>query len=263
MATAQLQVSVNGGAPQTGGIDVPSAATLQFSAVSTVGWTQQRWEIIDYPEGWATPSGWTLRADGVIYSTSVTPTLITLPANTVQWGCWCPQLLINEQLASATDLGTGLLDKATRLTMLSPSGQRDIGALEEGQFCTTTTLKKQWLRSYQRNLRTLEGTAVVATSNATPVYVVLATLAVGDVRQVDVIAKVAKADGTVRQTFKLSALYYGAAGPTATIDGSITTTATGTGAAAVTLDLSGATVRLKITGIAATSLTTTYQASVF
>ncbi len=102
----------------------------------------------------------------------------------------------------------------------------------------------------------------VATADATPVYVTLATLAVGDVRQVDVIAKVAKADGSTRQVFKLTGLYYGAAGPTATIDGSVGSTATGTGAAAVTLDVTGATVRLKITGVAATDLVTTYEANV-
>lgn len=102
----------------------------------------------------------------------------------------------------------------------------------------------------------------VPTSDATPAFVVLATLAVGDVAQVDVIAKVAKADGSVRQVFKLSALAYGAAGPTATFDGSVGSTATGTGAAAVTLDVSGATVRLKVTGIAATDLVTTYEAHV-
>lgn len=103
------------------------------------------------------------------------------------------------------------------------------------------------------------GLSPVTTADATPVYVTLATLAVGDVKQIDVVATVAKADATVRQNFKLSGLYYGAAGPTATIDGSLSTTATGTGTAAVTLDLSGATVRLKITGIAATTLVTTYD----
>ena len=102
----------------------------------------------------------------------------------------------------------------------------------------------------------------VATANATPVYVTLATLAVGDVAVVDVVAKVKNASGSVRQSCKLSGLYYGAAGPTATIDGSLSTTSAGTGAAAVTLDVSGATVRLKITGIAATDLVTTYDASV-
>lgn len=104
----------------------------------------------------------------------------------------------------------------------------------------------------------------IPTSDATPVYVTLATLAVGDVKKVDVIVKIAKADGTVRQSFKLDALVYGAAGPTATLaDGALTDAAPyGTGTAVAELDLSGATVRLKITGIAATALVTTYDPSI-
>jgi hypothetical protein len=101
----------------------------------------------------------------------------------------------------------------------------------------------------------------VPTPDDTPVYITLATFEVGDVRQVDVIAKVAKADGTVRQTFKLSGLYYGAAGPTATQD-TYSAVGTGTGTAVISLEVTGAIVRLKIVGIAATALVTTYDASV-
>lgn len=104
--------------------------------------------------------------------------------------------------------------------------------------------------------------STIATTDATPAYATLATLAVGDVVQVDVVVKIAKSDGSVRQSFKLSAIYYGAAGPTATIDGTVSSTTAGTGAAAATLDVTGAVVRLKITGIAATSLVTTFEAHV-
>ncbi len=102
----------------------------------------------------------------------------------------------------------------------------------------------------------------VLTSDATPTFAILATLAENDVKQIDVIAKVTSADASVRQVFRLSALYYGAAGPVATIDGSVATTDTGTGTAVITLDTSGATVRLSVTGIAATDLTTTYDTSI-
>jgi hypothetical protein len=104
----------------------------------------------------------------------------------------------------------------------------------------------------------------IATTNATPVYVVLATLAVGAVKEVDVIVTISKSDGTVRQSFKLSGLFYGAAGPTATLDGGSLTDSSprGTGTADARLDLSGGNVRLKITGIAATNLTTKFDASV-
>ncbi len=103
----------------------------------------------------------------------------------------------------------------------------------------------------------------VTTANATPVYETLYTLATSEVRAVDVIAKIVKADGSVRQAFRLSANIYSNAG-TATLDGGSLTDASprGTGTAAAALDLSGASIRLKITGIAATDLVTTYEASV-
>lgn len=101
----------------------------------------------------------------------------------------------------------------------------------------------------------------VTTADDTPTYVTLATLSEGDVKQIDVIAKVASSDGSVRQTFKLTGIYYGAGGPTATQD-SYTAIPTGTGSADVAIGVTGAIVRLQITGIIATDLVTTYNASI-
>jgi hypothetical protein len=102
---------------------------------------------------------------------------------------------------------------------------------------------------------------IVTTSDSPVIYVTLATLAVGDVKRISVLATVAKSDAATRQSFRLEGLFYGAAGPTATLDGGSLTDASpyGTGAAIVELDLSAALVRLKITGVAATTLTTTYE----
>lgn len=104
----------------------------------------------------------------------------------------------------------------------------------------------------------------VSTGDATPVYVTLATLAVGDVKAIDVLVTIKNADASVRQSFKLSGLFYGAAGPTATLDGGSLTDAAprGTGTANARFSISIATVRLKITGIAATNLVTTYDVSI-
>ncbi len=104
--------------------------------------------------------------------------------------------------------------------------------------------------------------SVVTTTDATPTFVILATLAVGDVVGIDVLAKVASSTGSVRQTFKIAAVVYGAAGPTATLDAAPDVTSKGTGTAAVTIDVTGATARLKVTGIVATNLTTTYEVHV-
>ena len=148
---AIAQVSVNGAAAASGGIDVPSAATLQFSGVSTVGWKQQRWELYEYPEGFATPSGWALAADGTIFSTDVLPTLVTLPASSVLWGPWSLRLKVNEAVSDDTTKVPNLTDVGTICNMLSPKGQRMIAALEGTQFCTPTTRGKSWVRTLQRN----------------------------------------------------------------------------------------------------------------
>lgn len=156
-AYAKILISVNGGANQSGGIEVPSAAVIRHRGESTVGWLRQRWEYLDYPEGWATPAGWTLEAaTGIIYSTAVEPDDITLPADAVLWGKWFPRLMINEQLDTDQRLDGSLLDDTTILSMLSPNGLRDTAARETSQFTTATTRFKNFLRDYQRTLRTID-----------------------------------------------------------------------------------------------------------
>lgn len=153
---AKLLISVNGGGPVSGGVDVPSAATIQLSAESTVGWKQQRWEIYDYPEGFATPASWTLAADGTIFTTDPVPALITLPANTELWGPWGFRLVIDEAVVDDDTQIEGLIDEATAIHMASPGGLRKPMAFEDTQFCTPTTLHKKWVRTLQRVLDAIE-----------------------------------------------------------------------------------------------------------
>lgn len=169
MAQAQLQVSVNGAPPVRGGVEVPSGATLAFSGVNAAGWERARYEIIDYPEGWGVPAGWSQEADGTIVSTDFIPTTITLPANTVRWGKWYPRLLVNDQIdESKTRLQNGeLFDDTCMISMLSPKGQRDVCALEGDHFTTSTTRVKKWARDIQRNLRAIEAVAVGSPAGTT------------------------------------------------------------------------------------------------
>lgn len=108
----------------------------------------------------------------------------------------------------------------------------------------------------------LSDRAAILTADAAPVSVPLVTLALGEVRQVDVIVRIASADAAVRQCFKLSAIVYGAAGPAATLDAAVVSLASGTGTALAELVVAGASLNLRITGIAATDLVTRYDASV-
>lgn len=154
---AKVLASVGGGAPTSGGLDVAGGSTLDLSAESTVGWKQAVWEFYDYPEGWATPAGWTLRADGVVFYAGFTPPQITMPLASVRWGVWMLRLRVNEQVIDDKNRLANLLDDTTAISIASPKGQRDIGARERSHFTTESTRLKAWLRSYQRNLRVIEG----------------------------------------------------------------------------------------------------------
>jgi hypothetical protein len=156
---AKILVSVNGAGPASGGIEVPSEATIAFTAESTVGWLRARWEIVDYPEGFTAPDGWSTDDDGTIFYLGFDPPSFDLPVAAVRWGKWYPRLILNEQMDNdqvVLDEGR-LIDETTMLSMLSPGGLRDICAREQQHFTTVGTRIKSWLRALQQNLRVLEG----------------------------------------------------------------------------------------------------------
>lgn len=255
---AKILVSVNGGANTSGGLDIPSAATIQLSGESTVGWTAVRWEIFDYPEGWATPAGWSLDANGVIYSTAFTPPSFTMPDAGTLWGVWMLRLMVNEQIATDKVL-ENLLDETSALGMTSPSGLRDIGAREGSQFTTATTVVKQWIRSYQRNLRALENPTIpLTTTDATATRVRRYPVADGSVRCIRAIIKVQSSNGSgaVRGEWEVKGAWARVGGTLSAAYAATITEVFKVGTpGAPTFVLNGNTdVDLKVTGIASTNL---------
>lgn len=143
---AIAQVSVNGGAPQTGGLTVAGGSTMQLSLTNGSLITNVRWEIYAYPDEWPTPAGWTLDATtGIIYSTDTTPSLITLEAAATRWGKWLVRVIGNggtkNGVAPVQDPVTGsylpndVIDIATGWKVLSPSiGLSELALFEGTQF---------------------------------------------------------------------------------------------------------------------------------
>ena len=130
---AQVTASINAGAYQSGGLTVPSAATLALAMASTVGVTSQLWEVYSYPDGWTAPAGWT-RVGGVgtsYQSNAIVPPLITLPPSSSIWGKWMLRLTANGNLPAGS---VGLVDEATAIRMLSPNGLDDFAFNEGSQF---------------------------------------------------------------------------------------------------------------------------------
>src|SRR6266576_2933011 len=111
---AKLLVSRNGGALTSGGLVVLFGDAIQLSGESTVGWQQQRWDIVYYPVGYGLPSGWTFDSStGSFFSTAVVPPPFTLPPNTT-WGRWMLRLRINDALTNSSALQQ-LTDSSTAL----------------------------------------------------------------------------------------------------------------------------------------------------
>jgi len=208
-ATAKFYVSVNGGANQDGGIDLPSGgAVVRFVPFSTNGWLRARWEIYDYPEGFSTPTGWVLAGDGTIFYEGFDPPQFTIPSASELWGVYMLRLLVNEQVTDDTARRPDLLDDGNALSMLSPRGIRGIGAREAQHFTTPSTRVKGWLRSLQRTLRTLEAPGFSAeTTGTTARPLQRYPLANGDVRAIRAIVVCRSADGTRRGEFEVKALY--------------------------------------------------------
>ncbi len=155
----KLLVSVNGAGTTSGLVAAAFTDTLQFSIESSTGIAAFRYEIAEYPAGFATPSGWTLDSDsGAIYSTSATPSLVTLPASPL-WGKWVMRLRGYDQYNRV--IGT---DETTIVEIVSPGlGLHDFPAFETSQAGGF----RGWTAHQKANLRLLNTAMLAALAVAT------------------------------------------------------------------------------------------------
>lgn len=153
--TASVQITLNGGAPQTGGITAALGDTVQLSNAA-VGVSHYRWEIYSYPSGFATPAGWTLAASGTLYSLDATPP----PFDVDPWGKYLVRLLVDAAITDET-VGVPYVDDASAVSVESPSGLVDVAAWETSQFGGTS---REWVGGLQANLRTIEGLLAAGTA---------------------------------------------------------------------------------------------------
>jgi len=155
-ASAQLLVSVNGGAPASGGhTTTDDSATIALSAVSKVGWGNPptKWQIASFPSGFACPAGWST------VTTTIAEQAVTVyqyvgngdpPAFDLPGGGWWGKLLFRlVVLGGATST---LVDELCGVEVRSPNGVRDIAFLEAGQFDAA----RRAAGPLQANLRKLE-----------------------------------------------------------------------------------------------------------
>jgi hypothetical protein len=150
---AKILAAVNAGAPASGGLTVPGAATIALTGENTSFWSSQRWEIYDFPPDFAAPTGWSTDANGVYFSTAVTPPSFALPALAAAtgWGKYMLRLTVN-----GGTLAQGLVDESTALLMVSSRGQRGLGFNETSQF---GGVRSQYAKELMATLRAIEAFA--------------------------------------------------------------------------------------------------------
>jgi hypothetical protein len=158
---ALVRASIAGGAVQTGGIVATGGETCQLSAdpAGLAGATQYRWEILDKPEAFTVPAGWSTDANGIFYSTIQTPPVFTL-LNNANWGKYIFRLTLNGGGPALTPRTTiaertaiaALVDAATAVSVPSIDGIKDLAYYEGSQFGGL----KGWVKDLKANLRLLQ-----------------------------------------------------------------------------------------------------------
>jgi hypothetical protein len=147
-ANATLLLSLNGGAPTRGGITSSVGTTVQLSAQSQIGWTSQKWQITDYPPGFAQPAGWsTDPVSGAYFFTGLFPPSFSLSL----WGKYLFTLIVNGGLTSGA-VDPTLTDTSTAISVPEPTmGLLDTAYRESNQFDAI----RQWVGAMKVNWRTI------------------------------------------------------------------------------------------------------------
>lgn len=146
---AKLLVEVNSGGPQNGAVYPNLNDSILLRGENVAFWQQQKFEVYDFPVGFALPSGWSDTGTGTyFYEADPYP-----PAFTVTpWGKFMLRLTVDRGLNGAGAVDAGLLDESTALSVLSPTGLRDLGFLEANQF----NPEREWTGDEKANLRILD-----------------------------------------------------------------------------------------------------------
>jgi hypothetical protein len=257
---ARALTSIDGGTATAGfRTPVSGGAVVSFSAESISGWTAARWELFGYPRDYATPSGWTLDAGGVLYSTSFTPTAITLPAAATTWGKWLGRLTVNNGVKNGQAGHADMVDETWGWEVLSPNlGMREIALGEQAQADAT----RQWVDPLQRSLHAIEqggangqGYKALSTTDATVTTAQTYAMPDNCIVAVEFYAIAKKPTTSTCAFFAYRSLYYRSGGAP-TIIGATTDLGTNTNGTSWAADIavSSNNILTRVTGQAATTV---------
>lgn len=153
---AKILMSVDGGAAVSGGQTITGSNSVQLSGENTSFWTSQLWEIYEYPDGFACPTGWT-NINGIYQSNEVVPDPISIPNPATLWGKFLFRLTVNGGLLNGEYHGPSdtqpLVDEASAVETVSPNiGLTDVGYGESNQFDSF----RQWVGELKKTLRAID-----------------------------------------------------------------------------------------------------------
>ena len=160
--TAQVQVSVNGGAYTSGFITAAAASTLQYrqNPSTASGAASYTWELTDYAPALTPPSGWS-NINGVYTYYGATPPVVTLPgAGSNSWGPFSVRLRLNGNPLAFTAQNAPnplyqpqLTDEATVVDVVSP--QAGMVGLHFNAATQYDTLRS-WVGMVMQSLRAID-----------------------------------------------------------------------------------------------------------
>ena len=167
--TAQVQVSINGGAYTSGFVTAAFGQTVQLrqNPATGSGASTYTWELTDYPPALSLPSGWS-NVNGVYTSYAATPPVITWPASASNaWGPLGVRLRLNSNPPQynpdnsvAAAFQAQLTDETTVIDVPSPNA-----ALYGMQFNAgfQYDARRGWVGQVMHDMRALD-TAIGAAS---------------------------------------------------------------------------------------------------
>ena len=149
---AKLRANIASAGNLSGALVGAAGATCQLSQDPAGLGSSWLYEIVDYPEGFPTPTGWSLDATSGVYSYSgLTPPSFTLPALPL-WGKLLFRLTVNHGDPGTSGLDkTQFIDSTTVVSTPDPSGNgfEDIAYCETNQWDS----KRKWMGPHKRNIR--------------------------------------------------------------------------------------------------------------
>lgn len=142
-AATELQIVVNGGAPQTGAVTVAFEDEILLKLASSAGVKSVKYQIWEYPEGFDCPAGWQEDASGKYFALVANggdAPAFDLPASDPNlWGNYMFSATVNNRLRNGR-IDNDLHDESTCCEIPSATGVKDVAYLETNQFDP----KRQW-----------------------------------------------------------------------------------------------------------------------